>query len=179
LYNQKQLATWDLEAPVQYYDATGDVNITATIQRETRELRDRVERDIAQRVQNESVTWLLERYMVERQEKLLKDIARWRFTYSEDDDIGTLHERMLDAREAVAFILIHRQEQPRLAQYVQDKLFRRQAPRKYIQALEQAIEWQRQRWTAVGMASHGRLGDRAGLGSLNAELVRSIMEGRL
>ena len=154
------------------------MNTTATIHREMQEMKDNVEKEIAQRVQNESVTWLLERYMVERQEKLLKDIARWRFTYSEDDDIETLHERVLDAREAAAFILFHRREHPRLAQYVQDKLFRGQAPRKYIQALEQATEWQRQRWTAVGMARHTRLGDRSvgGLGSLDAELMRAIME---
>jgi hypothetical protein len=68
-----------------------------------------------------------------------------------------------------------------LAQYVQDKLFRRQAPKKYIQALEQAIEWQRQRWTAVAMGRHSRLGDRStgGLASLDAELMRAIMGGRL
>ena len=131
-----------------------------------------IQQAIERRLTTESVQRLLEIYAIERdcyKERLLRDIARYRLIPPNDN----VEQYVRDMRDYAEFMRFNRGDFPDMIEHIEQQYGLGVAAEARAQ---EALEGQRQRWLAVAMARHRRLGSNATLGALEPELIRAITE---
>jgi hypothetical protein len=145
--------------------------------------REQLENQFISQLQNEAVAWLLERYAVDSPsygDRLLDDLRRFRFAHigenNDDRTVEELEEMLQDVREVLEYERAKEERLGYATTYVSRRLLGGMPGAAIIQDLEQTIEARRQRWVAVAMGRHRRLGANTTLGPLEPELFRAITE---
>ena len=135
-----------------------------------------IQEAIQRRLTTESVQRLLEIYTIERdcyKERLLRDIARYRLIPPPPSD--NVEPYIRDMRDYAEFMRFNRGDFPDMIEHIEQQYGLGVAAEARAR---EALENQRQRWLAVAMAHHRRLGADSALRTFEPELVRAIITGR-
>ena len=93
---------------------------------------------------------------------MIRDIGRYRFL---NNDNVPVEERLQDLYDVSGFIDVYTKEFSLTTRSIEVHFFNGVTIDEMILNMEQAIEQERQRWVAVAMSRHRRLGSDASMGS--------------